>query len=47
MYKVDLKEYSNNIWGVCSSYPIEVEEGWGRTIVSMAETFAVTDEISK
>ena len=47
LYKVELKEYPNDIWGVCSSYPIEAEEGWGRTIVSMSETFAVTGEMVK
>ena len=39
---VELKESENDLWGVYYTYPIDSEEGWGRRISVIADTFAVT-----
>ncbi len=43
VYKIRLYETASGTWGVSCSYIQEAEEGWGRTIRAMAETFAVSD----
>lgn len=40
---VRLKEAGNDIWGIFYRYPIEAEEGWGRELPVLADTFAVSD----
>lgn len=39
---VELKESENDLWGVYYTYPVDSEEGWGRRISVIADTFAVT-----
>lgn len=39
---VELKESENDLWGFYYTYPINSEEGWGRRISVIADTFAVT-----
>ena len=39
---VELKESENDLWGIYYTYPIDSEEGWGRRISVIADTFAVT-----
>ena len=34
-------------WGVCYSYPLEAEEGWGMELPALAETFAVSEPDQK
>ena len=40
IYHVHLKASENDVWGIFYSYPIEVEEGWGRELPVIADTFA-------
>lgn len=40
-YHVRLYEAETGIWCVSYSYPVEAEEGWGRELPVIAETFAV------
>ena len=42
IYGVELKEHENNLWGIYYSYAVDAEEGWGRRIFLIADTFAVT-----
>lgn len=42
IHKVRLLEDSGDIWCVGYSYPMEAEEGWGRELPVIADTFAVT-----
>ncbi|MDE6661796.1 MAG: M56 family metallopeptidase [Lachnospiraceae bacterium] len=42
IYNVELKEYENDVWGVCYCYPVEAEEGWGAVFPVIADTFAVS-----
>lgn len=39
---VELKEYGNDVWGIFCCYPVEAEEGWGRELIVITETFAVS-----
>ena len=40
--KVKLYEDGDDVWCVFYSYPEEAEEGWGRELPVIADTFAVT-----
>lgn len=40
-YHVRLYEAQTGVWCVSYSYPVEAEEGWGRELPVIAETFAV------
>ncbi len=42
MYHVELKAFENDIWGIFYAYPIDAEEGWGREIPVIADTFALS-----
>lgn len=42
IYGVELKEYETELWGIYYSYPVDAEEGWGRRILAIADTFAAT-----
>lgn len=45
---VSLKSSENDVWGVFYSYPADFEEGWGRELVVIADTFALsmgTDDV--
>ena len=42
LYKVYLHETENNVWCVFYCYPLEAEEGWGRELPVIVDTFAVT-----
>lgn len=42
IYKVRLHEFENVVWGVFYCYPAEAEEGWGRELPVIADTFAVS-----
>ena len=42
IYGVELKEYETELWGIYYSYPVDAEEGWGRRILTIADTFAAT-----
>ena len=39
---VELKQDGNNVWGIFYSYPAEAEEGWGRELPVIVDTFAVS-----
>ncbi|MBD5393947.1 MAG: hypothetical protein HDR71_06685 [Lachnospiraceae bacterium] len=41
IYKVRLYEENNDVWCVFYCYPIEAEEGWGRELPVIADTFAI------
>ena len=40
-YHVTLKEFENHIWGIFYCYPADSEEGWGRELPVIADTFAL------
>lgn len=40
LYYVKLKQFDNDLWGVFYSYPTDCEEGWGRELLVIADTFA-------
>lgn len=40
----ELKQDGNSVWGIFYSYPNEAEEGWGRELPVIADTFAVSTE---
>ena len=42
IYNVVLKEFENDVWGIFYCYPIDSEEGWGRELQVIADTFAVS-----
>lgn len=42
IYHVELKEAENDVWGVFYCYPTDAEEGWGREVSVIADTFAVS-----
>lgn len=42
IYKVKLHEFDNDVWGVHYCYPVDAEEGWGRSLPVIADTFAVS-----
>lgn len=42
IYKVRLNEFGGDVWGVFYSYPADSEEGWGRELPVIADTFAVS-----
>ena len=42
IYQVELKGFDNDIWGIFSCYPIDAQEGWGREMPVIADTFAVS-----
>lgn len=42
IYKVRWYETDNKIWCIFYCYPLEAEEGWGRELPVIADTFAVT-----
>lgn len=42
IYKVKLNESEGDIWGVQYCYPVEAEDGWGRELPAIADTFAVS-----
>lgn len=47
MYHVQLKEFEGDVWGIFYSYPTEFEEGWGRELPVIVDTFTLLDEASK
>lgn len=38
----ELKEDGNDVWGIFYRYPAEAEEGWGRELPVIVDTFAVS-----
>ena len=42
IHKVRMLEDSGDVWCVGYSYPMEAEEGWGRELPVIADTFAIT-----
>lgn len=42
IYKTRLYTSGNDVWGVNYCYPAEAEEGWGRSLPVIADTFAVS-----
>lgn len=40
-YKVRLQEEGDSVWCIFYCYPVEAEEGWGRELPVIADTFAV------
>lgn len=42
VYKVQLNEVENDVWEVFYCYPAEAEEGWGRELPVIADTFMVS-----
>lgn len=42
VYKAQMHETENGVWCVSYCYPLEAEEGWGRELPVIADTFAVT-----
>lgn len=41
IYKVRLQEDGDNVWCIEYCYPAEAEEGWGRELPVIADTFAI------
>ena len=39
---VRLKAFENDVWGIFYSYPADFEEGWGRELSVIADTFAIS-----
>lgn len=44
LYYVELKEFENNVWGIFYSYPSDAEEGFGRELPVIVNTFALSIE---
>lgn len=44
IYGVKLRESGNDVWGIFYSYPSEAEDGWGRDLDVIADTFALTTD---
>lgn len=42
VHKVRLSEFEKDVWGVFYCYPAEAEEGWGRELPVIADTFAIS-----
>ncbi len=42
VYHVQLKAFENDVWGIFYSYPTDSEEGWGRDLPVIADTFALS-----
>lgn len=43
IYGVELKRAEADTWGVCYSFPVDAQEGWGARLRVIANTFAVSD----
>ena len=41
IYHAGLKAFDNDVWGIFYCYPADSEEGWGRELPVIADTFAV------
>lgn len=44
IYGVKLRESGNDVWGIFYYYPSEAEDGWGRDLDVITDTFAVTSD---
>lgn len=44
LYHVELKVSENDVWGIYYCYPAEAEEGWGRELPVVIDTFALSVE---
>lgn len=44
VYKARLYENDGDVWCVFYSYPVEAEEGWGRELPVIADTFAIVEQ---
>lgn len=44
--QVELKDDGEDLWCIFYCYPLEAEEGWGRTLHVIADTFAVSKSFS-
>ncbi len=44
--QVEIKEDGDDLWCIFYCYPLEAEEGWGRTLHVIADTFAVSKSFS-
>ncbi len=42
IYNVGLKEFENDVWGIFYCYPTDSEEGWGRELPVIADTFTLS-----
>ena len=42
LYHVELKASEHDVWGIFYSYPTDSEEGWGRDLPVIADTFALS-----
>ena len=42
--KADILQSENTVWKLFYSYPVQAEEGWGRELRAIADTFAVLAE---
>lgn len=43
IYGVELKRAETDTWGVCYSYPVDAEEGWGTRLRVIADTFTISE----
>lgn len=44
IYGVELKVLEGDVWGIYYHYPADMEEGWGRRILSIGDTLAAAEE---
>lgn len=42
IYYVRLKEFEKDVWGIFYCYPVDSEEGWGRELPVIADTFVLS-----
>ena len=42
IYHIELRASGNDVWEICYCYPADSEEGWGRELPVIADTFGVT-----
>lgn len=42
IFYAGLKEFEDDVWGIFYCYPTDAQEGWGRELPVIAETFAVS-----
>lgn len=47
VYYAELKKSVNDVWGIFYCYPIDAEEGWGKELPVIADTFAISVKADK
>ncbi len=45
LYHAEQKVFENNIWVIFYSYPVDFEDGWGRELPVIVNTFALSDGV--